>query len=222
VAAFVGKARRIIKANTPATAGHLIVQLNPVIRGWANYHQHVTSKQIFGKVDHAIFQALWQWAKRRHPQKSKRWIKNKYFHTVGGRQWVFQGEITGKDGRPQTVRLFHAASLPIKRHTKIKGRANPYDLEWEVYLEERLGVKMADDLQGRRTLLYLWQEQRGICPVCGEKITKLTGWHNHHIVWRTKGGGNDIENRMLLHPNCHSQVHSRGLAVAKPRPAKGV
>jgi RNA-directed DNA polymerase len=222
VAAFLDKARRIIKTNTYATAGYLIVQLNPVIRGWANYHQHVTSKQIFGKVDHAIFQALWQWAKRRHPQKSKRWIKNKYFHTVGGRQWVFQGEITGKDGRPQTIRLFHAASVPIKRHAKIKGQANPYDPAWEVYLEERLGVKMTDGLQGRRTLLRLWQEQRGICPVCGEKITKLTGWHNHHIVWRTKGGGNDIENRMLLHPNCHSQVHSRGLAVAKPRPAKGV
>jgi len=89
-------------------------------------------------------------------------------------------------------------------------------------LEERLGVKMANDLQGRRTLLYLWQEQKGICPVCGEKITKLTGWHNHHIVWRTKGGGDGIENRMLLHPNCRSQVHSQGLAVAKPRPAKGV
>jgi len=163
VAAFVGKARRIIKANTQATAGHLIVQLNPVIRGWANYHQYVTSKQIFGKVDHAIFQALWQWAKRRHPKKSERWIRNKYFHTVGGRQWVFRGEITGKDGRPQTVRLFHAASLPIKRHTKIKGKANPYDPEWEVYLEERLGAKMADGLQGRRTLLYLWQEQKGIC-----------------------------------------------------------
>jgi hypothetical protein len=27
---------------------------------------------------------------------------------------------------------------------------------------------------------------------------------------------------VLLHPNCHSQVHSRGLAVAKPRLAKGV
>jgi RNA-directed DNA polymerase len=222
VAAFLGKVRRTIRANAQATAGHLIVQLNPMIRGWANYHQHVSSKQTFSKVDHAIFQALWQWAKRRHSKKPKRWIKNKYFHTVGRRHWVFRGEITGKDGRPETVRLFYAADVPIKRHIKIKGKANPYDPEWEVYLEERLGVKTVDDLQGRRTLLYLWKEQNGICPVCGEKITRLTGWHNHHIVWRTKGGGDGLENRVLLHPNCHSQIHSRGLAVAKPRSAKSV
>ena len=222
VAAFLRKIRRIIKTNAQATAGHLIAQLNPVIRGWANYHQHVASKRTLEKADHAIFQALWRWAQRRHPNKSKRWIINKYFHTVGRRQWVFRGEITGKDGHPHTVRRFSAASVPIQRHIKIKAAANPYDPHWEVYLEERLGVKMAEHLQGRRTLLYLWKEQNGICPVCGEKITKLTGWHNHHIVWRTQGGGDSVENRVLLHPNCHRQVHSRGLAVAKPRPATGV
>jgi RNA-directed DNA polymerase len=219
---FLDKIRVIIKANAQATAGHLIMQLNPVIRGWANYHRHVASKRTFMKVDHAIFHALWQWAKRRHPKKSKRWIKDKYFHTVGGQHWVFRGEVTDKEGHSQTVQLFYAASVPIKRHVKIKGEANPYDPEWEVYFEERLGVKMADDLRGRRTLLYLWKEPNGICPICNQKITKLTGWHNHHIVWRTKGGGDGTENRVLLHPNCHRQVHSRGLAVAKPRPAKGV
>jgi RNA-directed DNA polymerase len=222
VSTFLGKVRRLIKANAQATAGNLILQLNPVIRGWANYHRHVSSKRTFAKVDHAIFQALWQWAKRRHPKKSKRWIKDKYFHTVGGRNWVFRGQATGKAGRPQTVQLFDASSLPIQRHVKIKGEANPYDPHWEVYFEERLGVKMTHNLQGRRMLRYLWKEQNGICPVCGEKITQLTGWHNHHIVWRTKGGGDSAENRVLLHPNCHSQVHSRGLEVTKPRPARGV
>jgi len=220
VSTFLGKVRRLIKANAQAAIGNLILQLNPVIRGWANYHRYVSSKRTFAKVDHAIFQALWQWAKRRHPKKSKRWIKDKYFHTVGRRHWVFRGQVTGKAGRPQPVQLFGASSLPIQRHVKIKGEANPYDPHWEVYFEERLGVKMTHNLQGRRMLLYLWKEQNGICPVCGEKITQLTGWHNHHIVWRTKGGGDSAENRVLLHPNCHSQVHSRGLEVTKPRPAR--
>ena len=35
VQAFLGKVRSIIKANKTAKAGHLILQLNPVIRGWA-------------------------------------------------------------------------------------------------------------------------------------------------------------------------------------------
>ncbi|CAG0935623.1 Group II intron-encoded protein LtrA [Thermoflexales bacterium] len=222
ITAFLDKIHQLIKTNAQATAGNLIVQLNPIIRGWANYHRHISSKRTFAKVDHLIFSALWQWAQRRHPKKSKRWIKDKYFKTVGGQHWVFQGQIIGKAGQRQTVQLIDAASTPIRRHTKLKGEANPYDPQWEIYFEERLGVNMANDLRGRRQLLYLWKEQDGICPVCGQKITRLTGWHNHHIVWRIRGGRNQAENRVLLHPNCHHQVHSQGLEVVKPRPAKGV
>ncbi len=29
-----------------------------------------------------------------------------------------------------------------------------------------------------------------------------------------------MENRVLLHPNCHSPVHSQELSVVKPRPVK--
>ncbi|MBA3440645.1 MAG: group II intron reverse transcriptase/maturase [Pyrinomonadaceae bacterium] len=221
VTTLLGKVRKIIKDNKQATAGHLIVKLNPVISGWANYHRHVVSKVTFKKVDHAIFKASWQWVRRRHLHKSKAWIKAKYFKSIKDQNWVFYGE-TEKEGRKQENRLMRAAYVPIKRHVKIKGEANPYDPAWEIYFEKRLGVKMMDDLRGRRKLLYLWQEQGGNCPVCNQKITKLTGWHNHHIVWRTNGGTDKAENRVLLHPECHRQVHSQMLEVAKPRPATGV
>ena len=85
VATFLEKVRGIIKASKHVTAGHLIVNLNPVIRGWANYHRHVASKRTFSRVDHAIFRALWQWAKRRHPKKSRQWIKDRYFETIDQR-----------------------------------------------------------------------------------------------------------------------------------------
>ncbi|MBM3493273.1 MAG: group II intron reverse transcriptase/maturase, partial [Armatimonadetes bacterium] len=52
--------------------------------GWANYHRPVDAKRTFGCVDPAIFEAVWQWCKRRHPNKSRRWVKEKYFTTVGG------------------------------------------------------------------------------------------------------------------------------------------
>ncbi len=81
---------------------------------------------------------------------------------------------------------------------------------------------MAQDLEGRRQLLYLWQQQDGICPICHQKITKLTGWHNHHILWRSHGGSDKAHNRVLLHPECHRQVHCLKLEVVKPRPLAGV
>ncbi len=220
VRAFLTKVRAIVKGNKQATAGHLIAQLNPVMRGWANYHRHVVSAATFHRMDHAIFGMLWSWAKRRHLHKARNWIKHKYFQQCDLRDWVFYGEVTGREGKPQTVRLLHAASVAIERHTLIQATANPYDLAWEPYFEHRQGVQMAANLAGRGKLLYLWKEQKGICPVCRQKITKLTGWDKHHIVWRVYGGGDEAENQVLLHPNCHRQVHDQELEVAKPRPAK--
>ena len=119
VKAFLGKVRQIVKANKQATAANLIAQLNPMIRGWANYHRHVVSKQTFGKTSFAIFKALWRWAKHRHPNKSGHWIKKKYFHVIGHRKWVFCGEIKDQTGNIRKVQLFHLTDVPIKRHIKI-------------------------------------------------------------------------------------------------------
>jgi len=134
---FLSKVRQIIKTNKQATAGNLILQLNPVIRGWANFHRHVVSKRTFGSVDYAIFKALWQWAVRRHPRKGKRWIKDKYFKVYGRRKWVFTGTIPDKNGAQRTVRLFYAAATPIQRHVKIQSQANPYDPQWTAYFTSR-------------------------------------------------------------------------------------
>jgi RNA-directed DNA polymerase len=219
---FLGHIREMVKANKQTTAGHLIAQLNPVIRGWANYHRHVVSKVTFIKVDTAIFKSLWSWAIRRHPKKSHRWVAKKYFRTRNGRQWTFVGTYTSQQGQSHELALLRAGDVPIQRHVKVKGTANPYDPQWEVYFEERLGVKMTHTLKGRRQLLYLWKQQHGLCPVCHQKITRLTGWHNHHVVWRTHGGRDTTDNRVLLHPNCHRQVHSQALDVAPSRSARSV
>lgn len=109
--AFLAKTRKIVKGNWSATAGELIAMLNPVIRGWANYHRHVVSKVTFRKVDRAIFIILWQWARRRHPNKRARWVRNKYFGTVGGNNWVFHGSAKRKDGTTQDQWLLRAATV---------------------------------------------------------------------------------------------------------------
>lgn len=222
VKAFLHKVRQVIKTSGAMSAGQLIARLNPILRGWANYHGHVVSKRTFVRVAAAIFKALWQWAKRRHSNKPSHWIKKKYFQAIGHRRWVFSGEIKDQEGKTRQLHLFNIPDVPIQRHIKIKGAANPYDPAWEIYLEKRLGLKMAADLQGKRKLLFLWQEQDGLCPVCNQKITQLTGWHNHHIIWRVNGGSDKAENRVLLHPNCHRQVHSLKLEVAKPCPSPGI
>ena len=51
---FLRKVRGIIKESKTAKQENLVKKLNPVIRGWANYHQNQVAKETFSKVDHAI------------------------------------------------------------------------------------------------------------------------------------------------------------------------
>ena len=139
VKAFLAKVRKVIKTNRQTPTGQLILRLNYLIRGWANYHRHVVSKRTFGTVDHAIFVALWNWAKRRHQRKNRHWIKDRYFRRHDSREWVFTGQVTGAHEVSRGIRLFSASSVAIKRHTKIRGEANPYDLSWQAYFDARHG-----------------------------------------------------------------------------------
>jgi hypothetical protein len=54
--------------NRAATQAALIRQLNPIIRGWSNYHCHAVAKQTFKDLDHYIFKLLWYWARKAHPK----------------------------------------------------------------------------------------------------------------------------------------------------------
>jgi len=223
VKTFLDGIRKIIKAGLGLSAAELMDWLNPKIRGWANYHRHVVSKRVYKRVDRAIFISSWQWARRRHPEKSQGWLKKKYFERQGQNNWRFFGESCDKDGTPHKVRLLLASRTPIQRHVKVKGEANPYDPAYETYFEKREGDHMAETFRGTRTLRFLWYLQRGVCPVCNTKITRITGWRLHHRVPRAKGGSASADNRILLHPECHDRVHRQGLFVSQPRlPERGV
>lgn len=72
---------RLIKTKRTITQESIIHQLNQKTKGWAEYHHTVCAKETFSKLDHIIWEMLWRWAKRRHPNKSKHWIVAKYWTT---------------------------------------------------------------------------------------------------------------------------------------------
>jgi RNA-directed DNA polymerase len=203
------------------TAGELIERLNPKIRGWALYHRHASSARRFARIDDVIFKKLWRWARRRHRGKSARWVKVRYFSRPGDNSWRFRGRVPGSDGGSYPVLLYRASSTATRRHVKIRGEANPDDPTWELYFEERLATQMASTLTGRGTARYLWVEQDGRCLVCDQSLRLEEGWHVHHLLWRSHGGTDQIENLVLLHANCHRQVHSEGLVVDKAASREG-
>jgi RNA-directed DNA polymerase len=133
------KVRGIIEANQSVSQVVLISLLNPVIRGWANYHQHCAAKETFDRVDHEIWRALWQWARRRHPKKSRDWVKKRCFPNSSRRSWTFATKMDEPDpeGKPVWIRLACAGETKIRRRVKIRRQANPFDPQWRPYFTER-------------------------------------------------------------------------------------
>jgi RNA-directed DNA polymerase len=218
VKAFYEKLRNIIGNNLTVTHEELIRMLNPVLRGWARYHTSAVAKQTFSRMDSLLYWRLWRWAKRRHPMKNSTFVKEKYWRTEGDRNWVFACEVTKEDGKKSTMALYSLASTPIERHRKIKGEYNPYDPSWEKYGEALRQERMKSKMRYRKEWARLYLDQGGKCAVCGYEMDVETGWHDHHIEYRMSGGSDSLANRVLLHPDCHAQVHSQKLQVVKPVP----
>ena len=148
-------------------------------------------------------------------------MRAKYFARTGEGRWTFQGTVTDKGGGKHPVSLMAAQAVRIRRHVKVRGDANPYDRSWELYFEERLAAQMASTLTGRATRRYFWLEQGGKCLVCSQPLAREEEWQIHHLRWRVDGGGETADNLVLLHANCHRQVHREGMVVEKAASREG-
>ena len=137
---FLDKVRGHIKSKPTVSASVLIKQLNPIIRGWANYYRHVVSKDIFSRVDSQIFKAIYRWIKRKHKEKNAEWRKKRYFTTVEMNHWQFFAWDKDAQGNIKQRLLYNAASTPIKRHVKVRHTANPFLKEYVEYFEKRKGT----------------------------------------------------------------------------------
>ena len=201
--AIIDKIREIIKTNPSMKQAYLINKLNPIIRGWVNYQKYNVSAKAFEKLDYEIWRALWEWCKRRHPKKNRKWIAEKYFHTIGNRTWSFSVPIKGNTD--DYIKLIYATDTDIRRFTKIKSEANPFDEKWQDYFVQREEHQMLNNIKGRKVLTKIWKEQKGYCSLCGMKITVETDF-------RIQKGING--NRSMVHPECYRKT-SNGKSVLK-------
>jgi RNA-directed DNA polymerase len=117
------------------TAETLITKLNPIVRGWANYHRHVCSAKVFWNADRTIHYQLLRWARRTHPNTSYGWLKQKYFSHQG--EFGFFARQRSSTGETKVLRLHNPRHTVIERHVKVRGEANPYDPVYTEYFERR-------------------------------------------------------------------------------------
>jgi RNA-directed DNA polymerase len=188
------------------TQDEILRILNPKIRGWGMYYRFAVSKQTFSKVDWLLWRKLYNWAKRRHPKKTKSWIINRYFHKVGGRKHIFKDQDTG-------IEIYRLADIPITRFVKINTTNRVYDTNPDTieYWEKREHVNAYKQIESVR-IGQLYQKQHGKCPYCNSRISEHdiaeTQVHVHHMRPRSSGGKDGYNNLRLLHSDCHRELHA--------------
>jgi RNA-directed DNA polymerase len=209
----------IIEAHKAAPQAALISNLNPIIRGWANYYATVVSKVAYSDIDDLTYQKLSAWAKRRHPKKSGEWVSKRYWQSMGGDNWVF---ATKKEGSTP-LRLLNHADTPIVRHVKVKSESSPYDGNL-VYWSSRMGNNPEMPIRVSKLL----KKQKGKCAHCGLFFREDDVIEVDHIIPKLKGGKDEYKNLQLLHRHCHdtktandgSPGSKSGCNSAKPKPSR--
>lgn len=137
VISLIRKVRRTIRRNRGARTEDLIRQLNRILLGWAHQFRHLMASKTFKKIDHYIFRQLWKWALRRHRNKGKEWVKERYFPTVGNKGWAFGTSRFQTADCTQTVRMFRINTMSIRRHVKIRSEARFHDARYADYFKDR-------------------------------------------------------------------------------------
>ena len=194
----------VIKRHEAAPQTALVVRLNAILKGWSNYYRTVCSKETYSKLVHLTTTRLLRWAKRRHPNKSMKWIVKKYWKTVRGDNWVFGN----KD-----VSLYNHSSTPIVRHTKVKGVSSPYDGNTK-YWATRMGrhPELSD------SVARLLKKQKGKCNICGLTFREVDVIEKDHIIPKALGGKHK-DNIQLLHGHCHDEKTKDDLIAIKKHKA---
>ena len=120
----------------------LIAKLNEITKGWAEYHHCVCAKRAFALIDHRLWEMLWKWAKRRHPRKNNKWIKNRYWHTKCGRQWSF---------RTEKAILYQMMDMPIVRIKSLDLKKNPF-LDRDYFSNRKENHRMSRKLAYQKSI----------------------------------------------------------------------
>jgi len=187
-------------------------KLNPIIRGWANYYRRVVSSKVFQKLDNWMFRRAYRYAKHTHPNKSWRWIRNRYWGQLNkdrDDQWVFGDKQSGRY-------LLKFSWFKIERHILVKGTASPDDPDLRDYWWERQKVNAkhlsAEDLD-------MANDQGWVCRFCGMQLDNGEELHRHHTVARAMGGSNARSNRELVHLYRHQQETKRQFGAGNGRRA---
>ena len=213
-----------VRALRGANADTVISKLNPIITGWAAYYRIGVSKRIFNALDAHVWRLVYKWARFSHPNKSRHWVKARYFgafHPSRQDTWIFGSRDTG-------FYLRKFSWTQIVRHRMVAGGSSVDDPDLAAYWAQRR--RRTRPPVGVTALLL--QVQHGRCPICGGLLlhadrepqspheweqwltaTRKATRKRALIAWGAGTPDERIATR-LIHTHCHRRTLDGGSGTA--------
>jgi RNA-directed DNA polymerase len=184
------KVGEVIRNHKSGSQAEIIIELNPIIRGWSNYYSTIYASKTFNKMDFLVWQKLRSWALRACPRTSKYKVMPKYWKRRGDENWRF----TAKNG----MALAKHIDTKTKNHEKVKGQKSPYDGDY-IYWATRRGKHP----QISNRLASLLKRQQGKCGHCHLYFQEGDLIEIDHRQPTHQGGKDEYNNLQALHRHCH-------------------
>ena len=194
---------------------NVISALNPIIRGWCNYHRWVTCSEAFQTCRYHMYHQLVRWGRARHPGKTKIWVSKKYRKHLDGRT-RFGMYIKDKEGNSIPIYVREHDERHAENWVKVPGEASPYDgnlLYWAKRLKQHPLVK--------NEKAKLLQKQQWQCPHCGLSFKEgdvLEIDHDRPIAL----GGRGISDKYVSHRHCHDEKTAKDMVLIAKHRAAGI
>lgn len=141
IANFKTKVKEIWRKYIGLQAKVLISKLNPILRGWSNYHKHVNSNEVFRKLDQFMYAQAVRYMKKKHHNKSWNWVVARYFKTTAvkrrrktGAQSTVNSNWSFSDNGAE---LYLIRSTVLANYSSIAYGKNPYSPVDKQYFAER-------------------------------------------------------------------------------------
>jgi len=188
----------------------LLKKTNAIIRGWAQSKIHGTSSRTFKELDNYLYNLQMNWIKHKHPMKSARWRVSNYFGIpkvgrVTADKWTFHAPGI-------TMYMLKFSWFKPYDHLKvisINCVDDPSLREYWADLKFRRHEMTPVNAIVRKSQADLMHFQYWTYPVCQESLLNGEDLHLHHIRGRAFKDPNAFTNLLILHSECHKQVHAK-------------
>jgi RNA-directed DNA polymerase len=166
----------------------MILAMNPVIRGWANYFRYVNSYKVFRELDEYAVRRFIKWYRGKYRMSLRAGI-------VQALEWV-KGE--------QSLKLRCFTDSRIERYKWEKSKPNPYIEGGIKYLRE---VPFAETVwygKANRSIelaYQCYQRDDGTCQICQRPKTNLIA---HHIIPLKDKGEDSLDNLITICKDCET------------------